>query len=129
MGTMSGVARYVVKGLREQGKRVGLLKLRVFRPFPGKEISRVLRKAKAVAVIDRSAGLGSLGPLSLEIKGALYTSGLDEAPMVRSYIAGLGGRDITEETIGQVIEDTFGTLGNPRDEYASKWIDLRKEEC
>ncbi len=73
LGSTAGTAKAAVDILREKGERVGVLKLRVFRPFPAPEIARVLSHAKAVAVLDRSEGFSSIGgPVFQEIRSALY---------------------------------------------------------
>lgn len=86
LGSTAGTARFVVDELRRTGRRVGLLKLRVFRPFPAREIARALSGAKAVAVLDRSDGFsGEGGPLFAEVRAALYSYG---QPAVAASVAG-----------------------------------------
>ncbi|MFH0777279.1 MAG: transketolase C-terminal domain-containing protein [Candidatus Eisenbacteria bacterium] len=98
LGSTVGTARGVVDVLREEGKKVGLIKLRVFRPFPKDEVRALLRKAKAVAIMDRSNVFGGYGgPVFSEVRSALYGSGIN-IPVV-DYIYGLGGRDTTFEDI------------------------------
>lgn len=98
LGSAVGTARGVVDELREKGKKVGLIKLRVFRPFPRKEIAQALKNLKALAVMDRSHSFGGYGgPVFSEIRSACYGTGMD-IPIV-NYIYGLGGRDTTFEEI------------------------------
>ncbi len=105
LGSAAGTARGVVDELREQGKRVGLLKLRVFRPFPREQILELLGGLKAFAVMDRSNSFGAFGgPVFSEIRSACYGRGL-ELPIV-NYIYGLGGRDTTFEDIKRVYLET-----------------------
>jgi pyruvate ferredoxin oxidoreductase alpha subunit len=105
LGSAVGTARGVVDELREQGKRVGLLKLRVFRPFPREQVLELLRGLKAFAVMDRSSSFGAFGgPVFAEIRSACYGMGL-ELPIV-NYIYGLGGRDTTFEDIERVYLET-----------------------
>lgn len=105
LGSAVGTARGVVDELRDEGKRVGLLKLRVFRPFPREEIVKLLRGLKAFAVMDRSNSFGAFGgPVFSEIRSACYGSGL-ELP-IANYIYGLGGRDTTFEDIKRVYLET-----------------------
>ena len=93
MGSTAGTAKVVVDDLRAKGLKVGLLKPRVFRPFPQDEIADALKGLKAIAVMDRSDSLnGCEGPLCLEVKTALFDKGLNK--IVANYIYGLGGREI-----------------------------------
>ncbi len=94
LGSTAGTTKAVVDELREKGIKAGLLKLRVFRPFPYKEIKETLSPLKSVAVLDRSDCFNSFGgPLFMELRSALY--GQTSAPRLTNYIYGLGGRDIT----------------------------------
>ncbi len=129
MGTMSGTVRHLVKKMRKEGQKVGALKLTMFRPFPGRELAEILGKAQGVAVIDRSAGLGSLGPLANEVRSSLYdTANSNQGPVVCNYVAGLGGRDVTEDTIALIIKETVQAVeGNLKKSYESRWIDLLEE--
>ena len=95
LGSSAGTVKYVVDEMRGEGKRVGLLKIRVFRPFPVKRIAEALDGKKAVAVLDRSASFGAEAPIYSEVKSALYT--VKERPILQSYVYGLGGRDFTPE--------------------------------
>ncbi|MGE5528993.1 MAG: pyruvate ferredoxin oxidoreductase [Patescibacteria group bacterium] len=104
LGSTAGTARAAVDGLRAGGVKAGLLKIRVFRPFPGGEIAAALGKAKAVAVLDRSDGLAGFGgPVFAEIRSALYGSG--NTPPVIDYVYGLGGRDINIADLNRVYGD------------------------
>jgi pyruvate ferredoxin oxidoreductase alpha subunit len=104
----AGTARVVVDQLREDGVKVGLLKPRVFRPFPDKELADALRTVKAVAVLDRSASFGSMdsaGPLFLELVAALAVH--DVRIPVMDYVYGIGGRDILPHEIEAVFRETL----------------------
>ncbi|MFC1559603.1 transketolase C-terminal domain-containing protein [Candidatus Margulisiibacteriota bacterium] len=118
LGSTCGTARVAVDNLRSKGKKVGLLKLRVFRPFPHKEIADSLSKVKSVAVMDRSEAFSSTGgPLFTEIRSALYDA--KNKPAMVDYIYGLGGRDIKTGEIEKVyldllsgkVKDTVNYLG------------------
>ncbi len=100
-GTVTSTARLVIKELRSQGLPVGLLKIRLFRPFPVEEVRRHLAHVKKVAVIDRNIGFGQGGIFAQEVKSALYNVG---GPPLFGFIAGLGGRDITPEVIAEIID-------------------------
>ena len=94
MNSSAGAAKELVDELRSKGERVGLLKLRVFRPFPYRELQDALAHVKAVAVLDRVLIPGTYGgPLFTEIRSALYD--METKPAVFPYIYGLGGRDIS----------------------------------
>ena len=103
MSSAAGTCKDAVDELREEGKRVGLLKPRVFRPFPHQKIAEVLKRMKAVAVLDRSSSPGAFGaPLFTEIRSALYD--YDQRPKIVNYVSGLGGRDIKIEQFKEVTE-------------------------
>lgn len=103
LGSCAGNVRHKVKELREQGKKVGLVRPRIFRPFPTKQLIEACKGAKAVAVLDRSDSLGSArGPLALEVRSAFQEAGL--AIPVNDYIVGLGGADVTLEHVQQVFD-------------------------
>ena len=101
LGSTAGTARVAVDALRNQGIKAGLLKLRVFRPFPARELAAALSNLQAIAVMDRSDTLaGTGGPLFHEVRSALYDLG--SRPRVVNQIYGRGGRDITVEDIQEV---------------------------
>ena len=104
IGSTCGTARVVVDELREKGEKVGLLRLRVFRPFPKYDILKALANVKNVAVLDRSDSYSANGsPVYTEIKAALFDEPVK--PKIVNYVYGLGGRDITIEHIKSVFED------------------------
>ncbi len=92
MGSTTGTARTIVDQLREKGEKVGLVKLRFFRPFPNEEIAKALKDVKAVGVFDRSLSYGSTGQVFIEVRNSLY----ETKKPVLNFIAGLGGRDIRD---------------------------------
>lgn len=102
-GALTGTVRAVVEELRQRGKKVGLLKVKLFRPFPKEEVRRALKGKKKVGVVDRNVSIGSGGIFCEEIKAALY--GVEGAPKVASYITGLGGVDVPPELIEAIVED------------------------
>ncbi|MCF7889686.1 pyruvate ferredoxin oxidoreductase [Candidatus Bipolaricaulota bacterium] len=120
LGSTAGTAKVVVDELREKGKKVGLLKPWLFRPFPGEEIKDVLVDKEAVAILDRSLSFGSSGPLYLEVSSALSDG--DTKPRLYNYTYGLGGRDIKEDQIAGVFED----LENPDLEDKMRYIGARQ---
>ena len=104
-GTVASTSRDVIDDFRERGLKVGMLKIRLFRPFPAEEVRESLRKARKVAVIDRNISFGHGGIFAQEIKSVLYNAGL-RTPLF-GFIAGLGGRDVTPQLIGQVLDYTL----------------------
>lgn len=96
-------ARVVLKELREQGQKVGLVKVRMFRPFPTKEIRQALSGSKKAVVIDRNISFGKGGIFADEIRGAIAND--PTRPMVYGYITGLGGRDITPDLIREIVQE------------------------
>lgn len=103
LGSTAGTAKAAVDDLRSRGEKVGVLKLRVFRPFPAPELAQALSNARAVAVLDRSEGFSGIGgPVFQEVRSALYRKA--DMP-VAGYVYGLGGRDITPEMIAGVFGD------------------------
>jgi len=104
MGSTAGTVKVAVDELRNEGKKVGLLKLRMFRPFPGPDIVKALSGAEKVGVMDKACSFGlEGGPLFHEIRSAAYPSG--NRVLYKSYIYGLGGRDITVKQIKEIFAD------------------------
>ena len=100
-GGVAGTAREAVDRLREAGLPVGLLKIRLFRPFPAEEVTRILGGARRVAVIDRNLSVGCRGIFAQEVRAALY-NGLERRPPLFDFIAGLGGTDVSPELIEKI---------------------------
>jgi pyruvate/2-oxoacid:ferredoxin oxidoreductase alpha subunit len=100
-GTLASEAEVAVDNMRKEGRKVGLLKIGLFRPFPQEETRAILSKARTLTVIDRSYSFGYGGPLAMEIRSVLYS--LDERPKLVSYVAGLGGRDVTYKDIEKMV--------------------------
>ncbi|MDR2908545.1 MAG: pyruvate ferredoxin oxidoreductase [Oscillospiraceae bacterium] len=120
LGSMSGTVRHVVREMRSRGEKVGALKVTCFRPFPQKEVARLLAGVGRVAVFDRSAGLGAAGgPLFLEVKDAL-----DGKAFVKNYIGGLGGRDVGASTVERVFADL--RAAREEDDRAPVWCDVKE---
>lgn len=99
MGSICGTIKDSIDEMRAEGKKVGLLKIRVFRPFPSEDIAKALSKVKRVAVLDKNISLGAKGAVALEVKDALYGSSIP----VRDYILGLGGRDVRKKDIAAIV--------------------------
>ncbi|HWU39734.1 MAG TPA: transketolase C-terminal domain-containing protein, partial [Candidatus Acidoferrum sp.] len=121
MGTVASTALEVVDTLRKEGKKVGLCRLRMFRPFPVEEVGKLLSKAKKVAVLDRDNSLGAGGIVAQELKAALF--GAAKKPKVFEFIGGLGGKDITPEDLAEIFHYTISHSGP---DGAPVWMGLKK---
>lgn len=122
LGSMCGTVKYVVNKLRQEGKKVGLLKITMFRPFPAELVRQALKNVPVVGVFDRSSCLGNQhGPLWNEVAGALTRTDVD----VRHYIGGLGGRDIPVETVEKMFNELFEIRAGSRKEN-TEWIDVKE---
>jgi pyruvate/2-oxoacid:ferredoxin oxidoreductase alpha subunit len=120
--TVASTARSVIDKLRLQGKRVGLVKPRLFRPFPYEEIRKALTGISKVAVIDRNISPGHHGIFHQEIKSSMYNANISNRPYIVGFVAGLGGRDVTPETINEV----FNRIEKWSDKEADfQWVDLK----
>lgn len=103
IGSSAGTGKDAVDELREQGRKVGLIKVRVFRPFPMEELAAALSRVKAVAVMDKCESFSACGgPLFAETRSALYD--LPERPLAVNYVYGLGGRDVTIATFEEIFD-------------------------
>lgn len=125
MGSMSGTALHVTRTLREAGEKVGLLRIVSFRPFPKAEVAEALKYAENIAVIDRCPSIGSFGPLFEEVLASLKIAG-NHAAKPYSFVAGLGGRDIWEETIHNVFKSTAERASKDIPCDDAIWIDLKE---
>jgi pyruvate ferredoxin oxidoreductase alpha subunit len=120
MGSVCGTIKHVIDELRKKGKKVGLLKIISFRPFPYAKVYEALKNVSQVAVLDKSVSLGACAPIAVEVKAAF--SGKPKSPkVISSFIAGLGGRDITPESIKEI----FSKL--TKKEVSQEFIDLKPE--
>ena len=124
IGSAAGATKDAIDKLREQGMKVGLLKLRVFRPFPDEEIAMALKNCKVIAIMDRSECFrGKGGPLGAEVKAAIY----DYAKDVKAFnlVYGLGGRDFTVEEAERIFNDlaAYDKDGTAFEEY--RYVGLR----
>ncbi|MFB6286300.1 MAG: pyruvate ferredoxin oxidoreductase [Candidatus Bipolaricaulia bacterium] len=122
--TITSTARDVVDERRAHGEKVGLLKIRAFRPFPFEAVRAALLGVPKVAVIDRNLSFGHHGIFHAELKSALYSQ--PDAPTIFGCVAGLGGRDITPDTIHQIV-DIAQTSDEPTEE--PYWIGLKQAEA
>jgi pyruvate/2-oxoacid:ferredoxin oxidoreductase alpha subunit len=117
MGSMCGTAREAVDALRDAGHAAGLLKVRLFRPLPARELRDALSNVRDVVVLDRNLSPGAGGVLHQELRAALY--GLPAAPRVHGYLAGVGGVNVPPEKIVELAERSRSALPTPEPAWAS----------
>lgn len=119
MGSVVGTIKDVIDQLRSEGKKIGVLKIRTFRPFPREAIYEALKDMKNVVVIEKDISLGLGGMLSNELKAVFYRQ--PEQPKISGFVAGLGGRDVPQQSIRETIEKGISEIVD------IGWVDLREE--
>lgn len=121
LSSTAGTAKYVVNQLRKKGEKVGLIKIRVFRPFPAEEIAETLKNLEAVAVMDRSDGFNAKGaPVFNEVRSSLYD--YEQRPKIVNYIYGLGGRDVKSTDIEKVYNDLKDIVNKDKVENVYRYL-------
>ena len=126
MNSTAGTTKFVVDNLRNKGIKAGLLKLRVFRPFPAEEIAKALSHLKAVAILDKADSLNSVGgALFQDVTSAMYVN-KENVPCV-NYIYGIGGRDTRSDEIEEVYDDLQKIVKSGNIENPYRYLGLRKE--
>lgn len=120
-GSAAGTAREAVDKLRAEGRKVGLARLRTLRPFPHAEFRDLAKRVEGLAVLDRSYTFGAAGAFATEVAGSLYSS--PRRPVVKNYIAGLGGRDITLGVIERILED-MAVAAEREEDSEPEWVDV-----
>lgn len=124
MGSAAGTAKQAVDDLRDKGMKVGVLKLRVFRPFPADEIANALKNCKAVAIMDRTESYnGHGGPLASEVLAGLYRNKINIETVAYTY--GLAGRDFTVETAYELFNELKDVVENGKTVKQHRYIGLR----
>ena len=125
MGSAAGTAKAAVDELREQGKKVGVLKLRVFRPFPEKELAQALAGCKVAAIMDRCESYnGNCGPLGMEVPAGLFRNKVQIETV--NYIYGLAGRDFTTDHVKEIFAELEEIAEGKREPEQHKYIGLRQ---
>lgn len=125
MGSAAGTTKDAVDVLRAKGIKAGLLKLRVFRPFPGEEMAEALKHVKAVAILDRAESFSACGgPVGSELKAAMYDAKVNVTAV--NYFYGIGGRDYTVESATEVFQDLMNIADGSAEPENFKYIGLRK---
>ena len=126
MNSTAGTTKDVVDSLREKGIKAGMLKVRVFRPFPAEEIAKSLSHLKAVAVLDKADSLnGAGGALFEDVVSGMYVNGNNVKAL--SYVYGIGGRDTTTKEIEQVYTDLQEVADSGKVKNPYRYLGLRKE--
>ncbi len=126
MGTLSTPVKVAIRQMRKEGKKVGLVRVRWFRPFAADDLARTLSRFKAVGVIDRDFSLGSpymSGVLATETRTALYPSA--KRPPVLGFICGLGGREVTVPDVMKISESVF-QAAEGKSQPLTQWIGVRE---
>ena len=124
MNSTAGTTKYVVDNLRAKGIKAGLLKIRVYRPFPGEEVAKALSHLKAIAVLDKSDSLNAIGGALFEdVSSSMYVNN-SHVPMC-NYVYGIGGRDTTANDIESVYTDLIEIAKNGKVENPYRYLGLR----
>ena len=124
MGTMSTDAKIAVDRMRKEGLKVGSARIRVYRPFPTEEVMKLAENAQMLATIDRHISFGMEGFLASEAKASLFNQ--EDRPLIAGFIAGLGGRDVTSETIEKIAKKSLKWMKASKVEKETTWVDLRE---
>lgn len=127
MGSLAMPTKAAVKRLRAKGKKVGLLRLRWFRPFPTQKLQKSLSKVRGIAVVDRDFSYGSPffgGVVFNEVRSTMYSS--SSHPLFRNFIAGLGGREISTEDMVKMFQLTLDSVSSNRIDEDVMWIGVRE---
>ena len=127
MNSTAGTTKFVVDKLREKGIKAGLIKVRMFRPFPAEEIAEALKNAKSIAVLDKADSLnGAGGALFEDVTSSMFTNNVF-IPTI-NYIYGIGGRDTKVEDIESVFNDLSNINTNKKVENPYRYLGVRREE-
>ncbi len=123
VGSVASTARTVVRKMRKEGQKAGLVKLRTLRPFPYRELRETLKNARCVAVLERDVSVGAGGVIYLDLSHCL--NGLRDRPLLINYILGLGGRDITFEDVWKIAHDVYRERDQETIENPVRWYKVR----
>jgi pyruvate ferredoxin oxidoreductase alpha subunit len=119
MGSVAGTIKEVVDEMREEGQKVGLLKLVTYRPFPADVLYEALENVPEIAVLEKAISMGAFGPVYTDLKASFQAKGA--APKISGFVIGLGGRDISKDAIRRVFEELSGP------EVPAKFMDVKTE--
>jgi pyruvate ferredoxin oxidoreductase alpha subunit len=122
MGSVVGTIKDAIDDIRGEGTKVGLVKIRCYRPFPYEDIWTAVQNSKVVAVMDANFSLGSAGAICMDLKAKFF--GKPDAPIVVDLVAGLGGREINKNTVRKIVSKAQEALGKDAIQAEPEWIDL-----
>jgi pyruvate ferredoxin oxidoreductase alpha subunit len=125
MGSVAGTIKDAIDDIRDAGQKVGLVKIRCYRPFPYEDIWMVVKHAKVVVTMDANISLGSAGAIGMDLKAKLF--GKPDAPIVLDCIAGLGGREINKDTVKRIVRKAETAMKDDAISFEPEWIDLNHE--
>lgn len=125
MGTIVGTVKVTIDEMRAEGIRVGLVKVRFYRPFPADEIVKAVKDTRCIAVIDRNISLGAGGALAADVMAALCN--LKDRPLVLGCLAGLGGREVTRNNVRDIVAKAQRAIDTGRIEGMNEWVGLNPE--
>jgi pyruvate ferredoxin oxidoreductase alpha subunit len=127
MGTISLPIKVGIRNMRAKGKKVGLVRLRWFRPFPTERLVAALSGARAIGVIDRDYSFGSpfaSGVVANEVRAAMYNA--ERRPPLLSFISGLGGREVTLEDVDKAADMCFAAAAAGKSDTKTHWLGVRE---
>ena len=127
MGTLSTPVKVAIRKMRKEGKKVGFVRMRWFRPFAAQELAKSLGRFKAVGVVDRDYSFGSpymSGVVTNEVRSALYSAPGPKPPVV-GFIAGLGGREVTVPDVERITDGVY-KAAEGKSQPLTQWIGLRE---
>lgn len=125
MGSMAGTAKEAVDQARKKGEKVGLARLRCYRPFPYEELWEIIKGSQVVAVMDADFSMGSEGAVALDLKAKLY--GRPGAPLVIPFVAGLGGREVNTDTVLEMAHRARECLSSGTLPWEAQWMGLNED--
>jgi len=127
MGSTAGTMRYVIDEMREEGLKVGMVRIRSFRPFPYKQLAEMIKHAKIIGVFDRAQDMGAQGgPLYVETRSTLYD--YDLRPKVVNYVYGLGGRDTPPSLLRGALDKLYDILKGKEKIFRRIYLGVRGPE-
>ncbi len=125
MGSVAGTVKEAVDQARESGQKVGLARIRCYRPFPHEELWEMIKGAKVVAVMDANFSMGSEGAIAMDLKAKLY--GRPSAPLVVPFVAGLGGREVNTHAVLEIVKSARQCYESSIHPLEAQWVGLNAE--
>jgi pyruvate ferredoxin oxidoreductase alpha subunit len=125
MGSLAAEATVAADALREEGIKAGVVGIRVFRPFPKKDVIEAYRNAKAIILFEKSISYGYEGGLCSDLKAAFYGSGIHAA--IHDHVAGLGGRDVKARELVEAVKASLARIQAGERELVTTWLNCQTE--